>query len=308
MNSLLARSDTKAAARSRMSVLPSLLSGFSKSRIIGSAILLAVLLGLVDYLTGPFFSLTVFYLFPVALAAWYAGRREAILMSLFCAVIWTAADFETFGAQLPHALDLWNGVVRLAFFVIVSYTLTAAKGALDRESALAREIQFSLLPASLPSVEGIDLAAVYRPATALSGDYFDILPTPDGGLVLCIADVAGKGAGPALLMANLQAAVRALVPTGRSPAELCEELNTFVCSRGIPSRFITFFTCRIDLERMRLSYSNAGHNPPIVFREDGSRLLLSEGGSCWASSPSVNTVRARSRCRRATAWSFSPTA
>ena len=94
---------------------------------------------------------------------------------------------------------------------------------------------------------------MYRPATVLSGDFFDVLPAPDGRLVLCIADVAGKGAGPALLMASLQAALRALVTTNGAPAALCGELNDFVCHRGVPSRFITFFTCRIEADRTRLS-------------------------------------------------------
>lgn len=252
--------------------------GLSRSRAVGLAAVLAIFLGLVDYLTGPFVSLTVFYLFPVALAAWYAGRRQAILMSLFCAVIWTAADFETFRTHPPLALDLWNGSVRLAFFFIVSYTLTTAKKAIDGESDLAREIQQALLPASIPDVEGIDVAAIYRPAKALSGDYFDILPIEDDGLVLCIGDVAGKGAGPALLMANLQAAVRILVPTCGSPGRLCERLNDLVGLRSLSSSFITFFMCRIDLKTMTLVYSNAGHNPPLVLRRDGSRISLTEGG------------------------------
>ena len=251
---------------------------FSKSSVVGLAAVLAIFLGLVDYLTGPFVSLTVFYLFPVALVAWYAGREQAILLSLFCAVIWTAADFETFRTHPPLVLDLWNGFVRIAFFFIVSYTLTTAKRAIDHESDLAREIQQALLPASLPHVDGMDIAAVYRPATALSGDYFDILTTGEDGLFLCIADVAGKGAGPALLMANLQAAVRVLVPTSQSPTRLCEELNAFVGLRGLPSRFITFFICRIEIKPMRLVYCNAGHNPPLVLRKDGSALSLSEGG------------------------------
>lgn len=249
-----------------------------KARYLALAVGLGVLLGLVDWLTGPFLSLTVFYLFPVALAAWYAGRREAIAISLLCAVIWTAADLESFRTHLPLALDLWNAAVRLVFFFIVAYTLTAARGALDRENALARQIQQSLLPASLPRLDGIDVAALYRPATVLSGDFFDIQPTHDGGLAVSIADVAGKGPGPALLMASLQAAMRALVATDAGPAELCGELNAFVGDRDLASRFVTFFTCRIDASRMRLTYCNAGHNPPILLRHDGSWRRLGTTG------------------------------
>src|SRR5262245_38284942 len=241
-----------------------------KSHVLLLAVGLAAFLGLVDWLTGPFFSFTVFYLFPVALAAWYAGRREAILLSLLCAAIWTVADLESFRTELPLALDLWNAAVRLGFFFLVAATLTAARAARDRENAIAGEIQRSLLPSALPRIPGVDVAAVYRPATVLSGDLFDVLPAPDGGLVVTIADVAGKGAGPALLMASLQAAMRALVTTNETPSELCRALNAFVAERGIPSRFITFFTCRIDPSRTSLTYCNAGHHTPILLGGEGA--------------------------------------
>jgi len=235
-------------------------------------------LGLVDWVTGPFFSFTVFYLFPVALTAWYVGRREALVISLLCAVIWTAADLESFRTHLSLALDLWNAAVRLVFFFLVAYTLTTARGALDRENAIARQIQQSLLPSSLPRLAGIDIATVYRPATVLSGDFFDILPTHDGRLVVSIADVSGKGPGPALLMASLQAAMRALVATDAAPAELCRELNAFVVDRGLSSRFVTFFTCRIDPSRSRLTFCNAGHNPPLLMTGDGGARSLTTTG------------------------------
>ena len=249
-----------------------------QARTLALAVGLAIILGIVDWLTGPFFSFTVFYLFPVALAAWYAGRRQAVVISLLCAVIWTAADLESFRTHLPLALDLWNAAVRLVFFFLVGYTLTTARGALDRENALARQIQQSLLPASLPRIAGVDVSAVYRPATVLSGDFFDVLPTHDGGLVVSIADVAGKGAGPALLMASLQAAMRALVATNAAPAEICRELNGFVADRGLSSRFVTLFICRIDSSRSRLTFCNAGHNPPILLRHDGSWRPLGTTG------------------------------
>ena len=264
----------------------------SRSGIAAFSIVIALVLGIVDYLTGPYFSLTVFYLFPVALAAWYIGRRAAILVSIFCALVWTIADIGSFGTNLSLALDLWNSIVRFSFFMIVSYTLTSTRRAIDRENALAKEIQHSLLPVSLPRIQGIEISTVYRPAAVLSGDYFDILPTGEGDLVVCIADVAGKGPGPALLMANLQATVRALVLAGRSPADLCGEINRFVVEHGVPSRIITFFICRIDRERTRLEYANAGHNPPILVRADGSQLLLSEGGLVLGVSVAARYVQA----------------
>jgi len=249
-----------------------------RAEFLALAVGLAILLGIIDWITGPDFSLTVFYLFPVALGAWYAGRREAILISLLCAVIWTAADLESFRTHLPLAMDLWNAAVRLVFFFIVSSTLATARAAQSRENALARDIQQSLLPSSLPRIEGIDIAAVYRPATVLSGDFFDVLPAPDGGLAVSIADVAGKGPGPALLMASLQAAMRARIGADVTPAELCRAMNTFVGDRGLPSRFVTLFTCRINASRTHLVFCNAGHNPPLLLRGDGSWCALGTSG------------------------------
>lgn len=94
-------------------------------------------------------------------------------------------------------------------------------------------------PAALPQVPGVDIAAAYRPAIGLSGDYYDVVKLDGEALFLCVADVAGKGAGPALLMANLQSAVRALVRTGESPADICEALNRLIDELAVPCRRAT---------------------------------------------------------------------
>jgi len=250
----------------------------SRRLVMALAVVLALALGAVDYLTGPLFSFTIFYLFPVAVVAWYVGRLGAVALSLGCALIWTVADMETFRLHVPVPLDLWNALVRIGFFIIVSLTLSAAREALNRERILAMGVQRRLLPKPVRAAAGLELATLYRPARDLSGDYFDILGSGESDIVLCIADVTGKGLGPAMLMANLQAAVRVLAPAGSAPDEICDRLNHLVAGNLTPERFITFFVARIDPARRRLAYANAGHNPPLLFRGGALRARLEERG------------------------------
>ena len=96
---------------------------------------------------------------------------------------------------------------------------------------------------------------------------------------MCIADVSGKGMPAALLMSNVQAAVKAFASADVEPARMCEKVNRVVCSNTAEDRFITFFYCVLDSDNRKLIYANAGHNAPIIARKDGSALRLEEGGS-----------------------------
>lgn len=147
-----------------------------------------------------------------------------------------------------------------------------------REMDEARRIQRKLLPASLPEIDGCEIASQWRPASGVGGDCFDVIPYGRSRLGLCIADVVGKGIPAALLMSNLQAAVRAFASDAAQPAELCQQVNRILCGRIAEGRFISFFYCRIDTALGLVSYANAGHYLPIVVREDGSVERLSAGG------------------------------
>ncbi|HET9530783.1 MAG TPA: SpoIIE family protein phosphatase [Blastocatellia bacterium] len=143
----------------------------------------------------------------------------------------------------------------------------------------ARAIQERLLPKEIPQIRGFEISCAWRPARAVSGDYFDVLRLSDSQLALCIADVSGKGLAAALLMSNVQAAVKAFASVSISPSELCDKVNRVMSSNTAEDKFITFFYCVIDAESKRLLYSNAGHNPPILVRRDGSQLRLETGGA-----------------------------
>jgi sigma-B regulation protein RsbU (phosphoserine phosphatase) len=143
----------------------------------------------------------------------------------------------------------------------------------ESELAQAHEIQRHLLPRDTPQIAGFQIACAWQPAKAVSGDYFDVFPLDGSRLALCMADVSGKGITAALLMANLQASVRAFAPEAASPAALCAKLNTVLCDSVAPGKFVTLFYGVVDSQQRRLRYENAGHCLPLLVHRDGSILM-----------------------------------
>lgn len=147
---------------------------------------------------------------------------------------------------------------------------------LQEEVRLAAELQAGLLPQATPELRGWSLAASNRPCHAMGGDYFDWELGPDG-LRLALADVSGKGAAAALLMA----AVRALVRSRWDEPDLAQAagLISRAVFENVPaSRYATAFLARLDPSRGRLRYVNAGHQPPLLVRADGRVQMLGSGG------------------------------
>ena len=142
----------------------------------------------------------------------------------------------------------------------------------------AREIQQALMPRELPRIQGCELAAGCQPARVVGGDYFDAIRLGDARAAIAIGDVSGKGMAAALLMSNLQAIVRAFAHSNLAPHELCAKANQLIAGNVAPGKFITFFYAVIDSVHMRIDYCNAGHNPPILRRRDGSLERLGDGG------------------------------
>lgn len=148
----------------------------------------------------------------------------------------------------------------------------------EREIAEALSIQKGFLPQHIPQISGFRIATSWQPARTVAGDYYDVLDFADESVGICIADVAGKGLPAAMLMSNLQAAVRGLAAPTISPERLCERLNAMVCRNIASDRFITLFYAHLDGPTRRLRYANAGHNAPIVAHRDGTCDRLREGG------------------------------
>jgi phosphoserine phosphatase RsbU/P len=148
----------------------------------------------------------------------------------------------------------------------------------EREISEARAIQQQLMPRELPQTPGYRISGAWQAARTVGGDYFDVLPLGEDALGLCIADVSGKGMAAALLMSNLQAAVRGLASVSLSPDFLCARLNSLIYRNTAADRFITFFYGHLDCATRQLRYANAGHNAPFVLHRDGSHERLREGG------------------------------
>jgi len=142
----------------------------------------------------------------------------------------------------------------------------AHREALNRELEIAREVQEHLFPQRLPPALGLDYCGQCRPAREVGGDYYDFLGLPDGRLGIAIGDVSGKGLGAALMMASLEASLRALAAVVDDPAALMERVNGLVYQASASNRFATLFYAQYYPASRSLSYVNAGHNPPVVLR------------------------------------------
>jgi len=152
------------------------------------------------------------------------------------------------------------------------------KQRLEDELVLAREIQKGLLPGVFPSIRGVRIGATNISSKQVGGDYYDVLTLPDERFVVAIGDVSGKGPPASLLMANLQATIRALVPLRLPLNELTARVNDLMCQNTGGNKFVTFFWGIIDAVTRSFTYVNAGHNYPMLFHSDGTVERLERGG------------------------------
>jgi sigma-B regulation protein RsbU (phosphoserine phosphatase) len=148
-----------------------------------------------------------------------------------------------------------------------------------RETESARLVQRALMPSTLPSLHGCDVAGVWQPASTIGGDCYDAFRFADTSMGISIADVAGKGLPAALVMANLQASIRAFAEPDVTPESVAAGVNRLVCRNVNLSTLITFFYAVIDCATDTVTFTNAGHNPPILMRSDGSIERLAAGGT-----------------------------
>jgi serine phosphatase RsbU (regulator of sigma subunit)/predicted ester cyclase len=147
----------------------------------------------------------------------------------------------------------------------------------EQELRVARRIQQALLPEELPLLENWGIFPYYQPAREVGGDFYDFLPLSDGCVGFIIGDVSGKGIAAALVMANTQSVLRAVAQGSATPGELLAQVNEVLVAYIPPNMFVTCFCGSLDPESGRLTYANAGHNPP--FRRHGGKAtaLLATG-------------------------------
>jgi sigma-B regulation protein RsbU (phosphoserine phosphatase) len=151
---------------------------------------------------------------------------------------------------------------------------------LENEVSIAREVQQQLFPHTLPSVPGLELGAICRPARVVSGDYYDFISLSPTRVGIALADISGKGIFASLLMASLQAALRsaATLDAQSGTAEIVSRVNLHLFSNTSDDRYATLFYAVYDSREKTLTYTNAGHLPPF-FLTDGRVEMLDQGGT-----------------------------
>ncbi|HEX2661413.1 MAG TPA: PP2C family protein-serine/threonine phosphatase [Candidatus Acidoferrum sp.] len=206
------------------------------------------------------------------------ARRVLLLLAL-AMLLMSGFTFQ-FGhsVQIQFKFELFAALI---FLLLLSLEL-ADKVTMKRDLEIAREIQTWLVPSQPPEVAGADIAFATRPQNSVAGDYYDAFyPDPEKRekLVVVIADVAGKSVPAALLMATLQASLRTIAGEGVPVAELVTRLNRYASAYSLDGRrFTTAVLGEYEPASRRLTYVNAGHNAPILRRENGTLEKLETGG------------------------------
>jgi sigma-B regulation protein RsbU (phosphoserine phosphatase) len=169
------------------------------------------------------------------------------------------------------------------------------KQRMERDLALARSIQLGLLPEAPPKLPGYDIAVSNRMSLEAGGDYYDFIQLAPDTMLTVVADVEGKGVGSAMVMANLQATLHALIAHLHSLERLVESLNDMMLADTRGQKYMTMFVTLLDQPHRTLHYVNAGHVPPAVVRSNGTVDYLREGGMVVGMFPSVKFDRGHVR-------------
>jgi len=147
---------------------------------------------------------------------------------------------------------------------------------IEKDMALASEVQKMLIPQDMPQSDDFEVDLVYKPHSDIGGDYIDVIKFGKDKFSLCIADISGKGIAAALLMANFQATMKSLIFQYRDMETFVYALNESVFKITKSDRFITFFIAEIDITKKKMTYINAGHYPPLLYN-DGEIVDLNKG-------------------------------
>jgi sigma-B regulation protein RsbU (phosphoserine phosphatase) len=218
---------------------------------------------------------------------WFSGTPPALERIAGCVALEAPADPSPFEEEHLHVV---TAVANLAASRLESLRLreeSAEKRRLEEDLRGAARIQESLLPEETPALPGWELAGSSRLCSAVGADYYDFT-ADDGGLLLALGDVAGKGLAAALLMASLRAAVRALWREGDPLPRVVGRVNESLLQAVPANRFATLFLAHADTATGELLWVNAGHAGPLVARSDGSHEVLEATGTILGAFPDAS--------------------
>lgn len=225
---------------------------------------------------------------------WLSGNNVALVLPLITQQRMTgflALGFKTEQEDYaPEELSLLTTLapqVALASENLRLIEENVEKRRLEEQMQMARRIQEGFLPQVLPPTPGLEIATHNRFSLDVAGDYFDVMSLPDGESLIAIADVSGKGAGAALLMANLQASLRMAVDVGIPLTRSIAQVNNLIFRNTPPEQYITFVAVLFDPRTSKLRFVNAGHNPPQLVRAAGEVIELPPTGLILGAIPDV---------------------
>lgn len=185
--------------------------------------------------------------------------------------------------------DFLTSLAAQAAAAVESLRLTRASIEKEKELVVARRIQARFLPVDAPESPGWDLSGINIPCLAVGGDYYDYLAL-DGGIFVTIADVSGKGPGPALIMASVQASLRAFFLHGHTRLDgAAAEINHLLHQNTDDARYMTAVLTQLEPATGRLHYLNAGHVHPLLVRSGGAVERLDRGSTVLGLFPSIET-------------------
>jgi serine phosphatase RsbU (regulator of sigma subunit) len=216
---------------------------------------------------------------------WLSKNRVALLLPLIThgkligfLGLGHKTEQEDYASEELRILDSLAPQVALATDNMRLIEENIEKRRLEEELQMARRVQQGLLPKELPPTPGLEIATHTDFSLEVAGDYYDVIGLEDGRTLFAVGDVAGKGAGAALLMSNLQASLRALVGADLSLTHMIARVNLLIYQNTESHQFITFFVGIFDPHNRSLRYVNAGHNPPFLLRGNGEPETLLTGG------------------------------
>jgi sigma-B regulation protein RsbU (phosphoserine phosphatase) len=192
------------------------------------------------------------------------------------------ADSPTYEATFSEEhLNILTTLASVASIRVENATLMEERlqrERMERELELATEIQQRFQPSAPPIMDGYEFQGISFSCYEIGGDYYDFLARPNGNMLIALGDVSGKGTAAALLMSSLHAAIHAQVSAKSTLAETVTSVNQYLADNTPSNRFVTLFIAELDPSTGLLRYINAGHNPPIIGRMDGSIVQLGSGG------------------------------
>ncbi|HEY6233131.1 MAG TPA: GAF domain-containing SpoIIE family protein phosphatase [Pyrinomonadaceae bacterium] len=186
-------------------------------------------------------------------------------------------EFNAYSDDDLQVLMLLASQVAIIIEKVMLHEHLIEKKRLEGQLEVARQVQLELLPAKDPQLEGYDISAYNFPTEEVSGDYYDWVKIYDDQIGLVIADVSGKGVPAALLMAFLRASLRAATHIGYSPHISMAKVNYLLWESIERNQFVTAFYGILDVTNRTLTYTNAGHNPPILLKQNGDISFMNRG-------------------------------